>query len=64
MTLISDFSERKDVEEHLLENKQDLKIGVVVNDVGINIDAKMIGPDQAWGTENGAPAAPDELFRR
>lgn len=69
MTLISGFlgTGKTSTLKHLLENKQDLKIGVIVNDVAaINIDAKMVSgqTDSMVELKNGCACCSlsDELF--
>lgn len=47
--------------QHLLENKENLKIGVVVNDVAsINIDAKLIASGQSPMNTNGGSSSADD----
>jgi G3E family GTPase len=69
MTLIAGFlgTGKTSTLKHLLENKQDLKIGVIVNDVAaINIDAKMVSgqTDSIVELQNGCACCSlsDELF--
>jgi G3E family GTPase len=69
MTLISGFlgTGKTSTLKHLLENKQDLKIGVIVNDMAaINIDARLVSSqtDSIVELQNGCACCSlsDELF--